>query len=166
MRWRPNLNQLRPYLFTMTSTCTPPLDQLSFCLLLAAPLQNTTPRILGCTPPRSLPSRQPNSITSLRKLTKILPILESIPKPCPHLQTSTPVAATSASSPLLQDHFATQGFKTKDTFQLVEGESPAPNPLGQPTPNPHWRTMLPNANSLQKGPFRKQDTNHSFTQEA
>ncbi len=76
------------------------------------------------------------------------------------------MAATSAPFPLLQDHFITQGVTTKKTPPSVEGESPMLNPLQQSTSDPHWKFMLPSANTLRMGPFGKQDTNHSFMQEA
>ncbi len=58
-----------------------------------------------------------------------------------------------------------QGITTKDTTPLLECESP-PQPLpNQPMPNPQWKSTLPSATNLWRGPFRKQDISHSFTQE-
>ncbi len=120
-------------------------------------------------PPWILPTqKQPTTTPTPCKLIQPSPILANIPSTKPQPQTLHSIRTTDKPdpSPLLCNHFKSQGFKTEGSSPLVEGESPIPTMPHQQATDPHWRSTLPSITTLQRGPFRKQDHNHSFTQEA
>ncbi len=152
----------------MTSTRATPLGQLPPC-----PYSCRHPSKQHATNPRlhttKVPTKKQLTTTPTpSKLIQPLPMLTNIPttKPQQNRLHSIPKTDKSTPFPLLCNHFTSQGLKTAEASPLVKGKSPIPNIPHQPAHDPYWQSTLPMATTLRRGPFGKQDTNHSFTQEA
>ncbi len=106
------------------------------------------------------------SKTRTRKLVAFLPIISTIPS---NKRNTTPTPQPNPSQgptsyPLLHSHLKLPGLPPASQPHAIEGESTLPALPPQSMTTPHWKTTLSSVIALRKGPFGRQDINHSFRQ--